>query len=237
MALRTVARLYDSYADASAAVRELEAAGFLHDDVSLIGGHRGAQDLAAAGRGEEAGAAGGAAAGATVGTLVGGTAGLLAGLGALAIPGFGPIVAAGWLAAALAGAGIGAATGGILGALAQAGIAEEHAHVYAEGLRRGGTLVLVRAEDRRAAEAERILTHHNPVDMAARAAEYRTAGRSRHEEEAGASPASGMGTAAGVGTTTAAGQMGTRTRDHPRTDAALGGKGGKGTAPDRNPDR
>ncbi len=67
----------------------------------------------------------GAAAGAGVGAVLGGLAGLLVGIGALAIPGIGPIIAAGPLAATLAGAGLGAATGGVIGALADAGVPEE----------------------------------------------------------------------------------------------------------------
>lgn len=235
MAIRTIARMYDSYADASAAVRELEAAGFSHDDVSLVG-HGGASAPAddATGGGTAAGT------GATLGTLVGGGAGLLAGLGSLAIPGLGPIVAAGWLVATLAGAGVGAAAGGLLGALTGAGVSEEEANVYAEGVRRGGNLVTVRADEARAPEAERILARHNPVDVGSRRSEYQAAGWSRYDEAAtppsGAPitgtgmPSSGTIAAGGVGTTTAAGAMGTRTAGHARTDAALGRQ------PDGTPD-
>src|SRR6185369_6616916 len=100
----TISRLYNSYADAEEAVRNLEAAG----------------------------------AGAGVGAAVGGTAGLLAGLGLMAIPGVGPVVAAGWLVSTLAGAAAGGLAGSVVGALTQAGVSKEDADVYAEGLRRGG---------------------------------------------------------------------------------------------------
>jgi hypothetical protein len=83
----------------------------------------------------------GAETGAGVGTAVGGAAGLLAGLGLLAIPGVGPVVAAGWLVATAVGAVAGAATGGLIGGLTGAGVSEDDAHVYAEGVRRGGSLV------------------------------------------------------------------------------------------------
>ncbi|MFC7540541.1 hypothetical protein ACFQU2_15130 [Siccirubricoccus deserti] len=152
--------------------------------------------------------------------MVGGGAGLLAGIGALAIPGLGPIVAAGWLVAALTGAGVGAAAGGLLGALTEAGVGDEHAHVYAEGVRRGGNLVTLRTDDSRATEAEAILARHNAVDAEERGASYRSGGWTGYDEAA--TPASGLGTAAGVGTTTAAAQMGTRTGMGSRTDAALG---------------
>ena len=72
---------------------------------------------------------------------------LLAGLGLLAIPGVGPVVAAGWLVATAAGAAAGGLTGGIVGALTQAGVSDEDAQVYAEGVRRGGTLVTARVND------------------------------------------------------------------------------------------
>ncbi|MGF6178734.1 hypothetical protein ABIE33_007054 [Ensifer sp. 4252] len=59
----------------------------------------------------------------------------------MASPGVGPVVAAGWLAATAAGAIAGSAVGGIIGALTDSGVPEEDAHVYAEGVRRGETLV------------------------------------------------------------------------------------------------
>src|SRR6185437_13482826 len=97
----------------------------------------------------ESKAASGAGTGATTGAVLGGGAGLLAGLGMLAIPGVGPVVAAGWLVATLAGAGagaaVGAAAGGLVGSLTAAGVPEREAHVYAEGVRRGSSLVTVRA--------------------------------------------------------------------------------------------
>ena len=154
---RTIARMFDSYAATAAAVRDLEAAGFSRDDVGLVAGnaegrHGAASDAPArdADRdGVDDRTESGAGTGAGIGAALGGGAGLLAGIGALAIPGLGPVVAAGWLAAALTGAGMGAAAGGLLGALTTAGVDEAEAHVYAEGLRRGGSLVTVRADEAR----------------------------------------------------------------------------------------
>ena len=79
-----------------------------------------------------------AAAGAGVGAAVSGGAGLLAGLGFLAIPGLGPVVAAGWLVSTATCAVAGAAAGGLIGALVGTEIDETDAHVYAEIVRRGG---------------------------------------------------------------------------------------------------
>ena len=236
MATRTIARLFDNYSDAAAAVRDLEAAGFQHDDISLVA--RGAEDGATTtsttgttdvtdnGPGHT-----GAGTGATLGTLVGGGAGLLAGIGALAIPGIGPIVAAGWLVAALTGAGVGAAAGGLLGGLTQAGLGEEQAAAYAEGVRRGSNLVTVRADEGRAHEIDAILARHNAQDLDTSSGRWDESGWVRNDGMTGTgtgmvSPAAGLGAAAGIGTTTAAGQMGTRTEPYDRTDAALGSPDG-----------
>jgi uncharacterized membrane protein len=69
----------------------------------------------------------------------------------------GPVVAAGWLVSTLAGAAAGAATGGVIGALTQAGVSDEEAHVYAEGLRRGGAVVSAKVSDADAGRLQAIL--------------------------------------------------------------------------------
>ena len=83
--------------------------------------------------------------------------GLLAGLGLLAIPGLGPVVAAGWLAAAAAGAAAVGAAGGVIGMLAEAGVATNEAEIYAESIRRGGSLVSARVAEVDKARFEAIL--------------------------------------------------------------------------------
>jgi hypothetical protein len=117
----------------------------------------------------------GAGAGAGIGAGIGGTAGLLAGLGLLAIPGLGPVVAAGWLAATAVGAAAGAATGGVVGALTQAGVSEEDAHMYAEGVRRGGTLVSARVADADRARLDAVL-NQSAVDLRDRSATWQKPG-------------------------------------------------------------
>lgn len=183
---QTVTRLFDDYSDAAAAVRDLEAAGIPHSDISIVGNnahgtqgghdHGGVNDHGDVSRGTSTGA------------VLGGAGGLLAGLGLLAIPGLGPIVAAGWLAATAAGAGIGAAggavTGSIVGALKNAGHSEEDAHVYAEGVRRGGTLVSARVADADVSRAEAVLDRNRSVDVAARGAAYRQSGWTGFDESA-----------------------------------------------------
>lgn len=178
-----ITRLFDRHEDAAAAVRQLEDAGVPHSDISLIANNSEGRHLAE-GRRDDAhdnDTAEGAAKGATTGGLLGGGAGLLAGLGMLAIPGLGPVVAAGWLAStavgAVVGAAAGGATGGLLGALKDAGHSDEDAHVYAEGVRRGGALVSVRAaNDTDRATTERVLHGVIGVDASVRGAAYRADG-------------------------------------------------------------
>jgi hypothetical protein len=88
----------------------------------------------------------GTTAGATTGGVVGGTLGVLAGLGALAIPGIGPLLAAGPLVAALAGVGAGGVVGGLIGALVGMGIPEYEAKRYEGAVRDGGTLLSVHCD-------------------------------------------------------------------------------------------
>jgi hypothetical protein len=79
---------------------------------------------------------------------------------------------------------VGGAAGGLLGALANAGVPEEEAHVYAEGVRRGGTLVSVRAADDRADSIAAILRHADGVDIDARKANYIAEGWRGFDEDA-----------------------------------------------------
>src|SRR5262245_4869492 len=113
--MKTVSRVYDSYAQARAAVDAIEAVGIPSSDVSLLANKYVSAEYA------DVKEVADAAKGAGIGGAVGGGAGLLAGLGMIAIPGLGPVVAAGWLAATAVGAAAGAATGGIVGALVDSG--------------------------------------------------------------------------------------------------------------------
>ncbi|MGA1834814.1 general stress protein [Rhizobium wenxiniae] len=177
--MRTVTGLFDDYADASAAVGELETAGVRSNDISIVSNN-------ADRRHGDSNAAEGAGTGAGIGAVVGGAGGLLTGLGLMAIPGVGPVVAAGWLAATAAGAAAGAvaggAAGGIIGGLTSSGVSERDAHFYAEGVRRGGTLVTAKVEDALAPEAEAILKRSNWVNPAERRVSYEQQGWTRFDE-------------------------------------------------------
>lgn len=168
--MKTVSRAFDSYAQARAAVDAVEKAGIPSKDVSIVANKYVSAEYADV---EDVNKA---AAGAGIGGAVGAGAGLLAGLGMLAIPGLGPVVAAGWLASTAAVAVGGAAAGGIVGALVDAGTDKEHAEVYSESVRRGGTLVTARVNDADASRVESILATYRPIDPVARGADYRKEG-------------------------------------------------------------
>jgi hypothetical protein len=106
----------------------------------------------------------------------------------IAIPGLGPVIAAGWLAAAAVGAVVGGAVagaaGGLVGALTNAGVSEEEAHVYAEAVRRGGTLVSAKVADEKLAQAEEALRATPYVDVIERGAAYRASGWTGFDEAA-----------------------------------------------------
>jgi len=238
MANKTIVALFDEFDDAVKAVRALETGGFQHEDISLVANnvadrHSTQVTGAARGRGETE-AAEGAGTGATIGVVIGGGAGLLAGLGMLAIPGVGPVVAAGPLIALITGAGVGAAAGGIIGGLVGLGVPEEEAHYYAEGVRRGGALVTASIPADQIERAVDIIEQHDPADVERRSATWRQTGwtrfderaapldRDRVEAERAARPAA-MHPRAGVGDGALAG-AGAR-------PAAMGGRDTTGTEP------
>jgi heat induced stress protein YflT len=168
--MTTICKVYDSYAQAREVVKALEGAGVASSDVSVVANkyvsreHADVDDVSDAAKG------------AGIGAALGGTAGLLAGLGLLAIPGLGPVVAAGWLASTAAGAAAGAAAGGIVGALIDAGESREHAHVYSEAVRRGGTLVCARVADAEAGRVRGLMDRYKPIDPVERGEAYRREG-------------------------------------------------------------
>jgi len=198
---RTITRLFDSHAEAVQAVEDLERASISDDRISLVSNnadesHRAGENPswdASGPLGDRDGdghndVAEGAGKGAATGGLLGGGAGLLAGLGLLAIPGVGPIAAVGWLTSTVAGAAIGAAaggaTGGLLGALKDAGHTNEEANVYSEGVRRGGSLVSVKADDGDADRIEQTLNGRRGIDASTRGDAYRQAGWDRFDPDA-----------------------------------------------------
>jgi hypothetical protein len=180
----TITRLFDDYETASRAVRDLESAGLNSSDISIVannstGWYTGKKPRVT--RKTHDGTAEGAEVGAGIGAVAGGAAGLLAGLGMLAIPGIGPVVAAGWLASTAAGAAAVGLAGGIIGALTDSGVSEEEAEVYAEGVKRGGAIVTARVADSEMSRYEAILDRAS-VDIAERENTYRRAGWKGYDE-------------------------------------------------------
>jgi hypothetical protein len=188
--MRTVVGLFDRFEEAQQVVHELRDAGFSSDEINLIARDADGQytqslntDRVTRDRRDED-VSDGAGAGAGIGAVLGGIAGFLVGLGALAIPGIGPVIAAGPIVGALGGAGIGAVSGGLIGALVDWGVPDEHANYYAEGVRRGGTLVAVRAEDTRVDHALQIMNRHSPVDIERHAQQWQQENWTRFDPNA-----------------------------------------------------
>ncbi len=177
---QTVIGLFDEFSQAEAAVRELETMGVPQSSISVVANNSNDQyttwrDTAGKNYGTPP-----AGHGANVGATAGGIGGILLGLGLLAIPGLGPLAAAGPLVAGLTGAGVGAATGAttgsLFGALTDMGVPEEHAGYFAEGIRRGGTLVTVSAADNLVQSVIEVLNRNGAVDINHRASYYQQSG-------------------------------------------------------------
>jgi uncharacterized membrane protein len=176
---RVTSYLFDDYQSARSAVMALQEAGFTSKDVSIVASN-------ADNRHADEKDASGAVKGASVGGAVGAGAGILTALGVLAIPGLGPLVAAGVLATTLTTTAAGAAAGGLIGSLTDYGVSEKDAHLYAEGIRRGGTLVTVRTSHDRVEAAEAILRRHDPVDMDSRRSYYAKSGWNAYDPKSAA---------------------------------------------------
>ena len=157
--------IFATRAAAENAVDQLVAAGYSNQDVSVLMSDReGAKDFATE---KNTKAPEGTATGVGVGGIAGGTLGLLAGLGALAIPGVGPLIAAGPIMATLAGVGVGGAVGGLVGALVGMGIPEYEAKRYEGRVKDGGILVSVHCDSsEEVSRAKDILKNAGGEDIA-----------------------------------------------------------------------
>jgi hypothetical protein len=136
--------IFPTRSAAESAVDRLVAAGFSNQDVSVLMSDKDNSREFATEKNTKAPE--GTATGVGVGGVIGGTLGLLAGIGALAIPGVGPLIAAGPIMGALAGLGVGGAVGGLVGALVGMGIPEYEAKRYEGRVKDGGILVSVHCD-------------------------------------------------------------------------------------------
>ena len=178
--MKTVVGTYDNVQTAYAVANDLISAGYSRNDISVIASYSkneyspyvatNAVDATMVDTTDDV------AKGAGIGAAIGGLGGLLVGLGALAIPGVGPVIAAGPLLAALTGAGVGAVTGGIVGALVDLGIPDEEAQIYSEGLRRGHVLVIAQTPDASVNAVTRLMERPGLVDIRRQADSWRAGG-------------------------------------------------------------
>jgi hypothetical protein len=145
MANTSVFGIYTTQLQVELAVDELKAAGFRNTDISVLFPENvGTKDFAVK---KETKAPEGTAAGAVTGGVVGGALGWLAGIGSLAIPGVGPLIAAGPIIGLLTGVGVGGSVGAITGALIGVGIPEYEAKRYEGRVKSGGILLSVHSDD------------------------------------------------------------------------------------------
>jgi len=173
--MKTVVGTYDNIQTAYAVANDLIGSGFSRADISVVA-HDPDNQYSAYVDDRFVDSGDDVAKGAGIGAAIGGLGGLLVGLGALAIPGVGPVIAAGPLLAALTGAGVGAVTGGIVGALVDLGVPDEEAHIYSEGLRRGNILVIAQVPDNSADAVTRMMERPGLVDIHRQAESWRAGG-------------------------------------------------------------
>ncbi len=156
MAEKTVIGVFSSHDQAEQAVSELRREGFEDNEISLV-----ARDQRGEARGRDGGDRSGLgdqdlSEGVATGGAIGGVGGLLASAGALAVPGIGPVLALGPLAAALSGA----VAGGVAGGLVDWGVPEERGRQYEEEVRQGRILAAIRTTDKRVDRAAEVFRHH-----------------------------------------------------------------------------
>lgn len=168
--MATVIGVFDSHDAAERCVRQMRAAGFTDNEISVVakgdGGQRSRGRRQSRGQDQdmEAGSEMGGqnvGDGAAWGGALGAAGGLLASAGMLAIPGIGPILAAGPLAATLSGA----AAGGLAGGLLDLGVTEQQGRQYENELRQGRVLAVVEADGDRADDAARLMEEADARDV------------------------------------------------------------------------
>ncbi len=145
MSHKTVYAIATSEGQAAQIVDSLGKSGFSGDDISALFPDK--ESTHEFSHEKNTKAPEGAVTGASAGGLLGGGLGLLVGIGALAIPGVGPLIAAGPLLAALSGAAVGASVGGIAGGLIGLGIPELEAKRFENRIVEGNILISVHAVD------------------------------------------------------------------------------------------
>ncbi len=171
--MKTVVGMFENSKDLNDAITELMRQGFSKPEISVLARKEVIKETGVD-------VVTGAELGAITGGVAGGVAGLLLGLGVLVVPGIGPIVAAGefltWVGATLLGATAGAIGGGLIGSLTALGLPEHEAHVFAEGVKRGNILLVVRTTDDRASIASDVMRQFHGLDVDAQRQKLETTG-------------------------------------------------------------
>ncbi len=183
---KTIVGSFDSFDEAQRVARELIDDGFASSEINVVasnirGNFKPDDRLQVTDTSH-------AASGAVAGGVLGGAAGLAVSLMGLTVPGLGPIIAAGPLAATLSGAGAGALAGGLIGGLTELGVSKTDAEYYAESVRRGGALVTVRTDDEAADRAVDVMREHGAVDIDKRASMWREKGWRGWDDDAATRP-------------------------------------------------
>jgi hypothetical protein len=177
-----IVALYDHYDNANQAVSDIVATGVSHDKISLLANNLSGDHPALVSNpavaGEDFAARDEAQPAAITGAEVGISVGVLLSVSALLIPGIGPLVAAGALAVA------GGVIGGAIGMLTEHGISHADSHLYAEGLKRGGTLVTVAADEGQLDAIRQIFKAHGAIDIEKRGATWTAEGWVSFDHEA-----------------------------------------------------
>lgn len=167
--MKNIIGLFKHEYEADAAIVALQRAGFGSNNLGAIAPNSVVQKVNRQEDVEQGSIQADDKLGASGGAAIGGLMGLLLGLGAVVIPGIGPVLAAGTIASALgltaASTGMGLIAGGLLGALTSLGISEEEAQAYDEGVKQGGILVVVAAEEAQAAQVREIMGQHGAVEV------------------------------------------------------------------------
>ena len=161
---RTVTALFEFQDSANRAAEELEREGFRPEQIGIIAGHELSrpEEYVSATEDTEGKLMGAVGKGLAFG---GGFGALAGGLTALLIPGVGPLVVGGALAATFLGAGLGASAGGVMAGLMKAGVDESDARLFEAALRHGGVVLTVHTDEAHARQAVDILDRNGALDM------------------------------------------------------------------------
>ena len=184
---KTIVGLFDEFEEARATVRGLTDAGISRDNISVAANRRGVgyserDELYTVDRAREIRDEKGDTGVSTPMAIIPMGGLLVGGMGSMSVPGIGAVLGAGPLIAALAGAG--AQSGGLIEALVEAGVPDKHARYYAEGVRRGGTLITVTAAEHLAQKALDVFHTHGAVDIDRRAEHFHNTGYTGYNPEA-----------------------------------------------------